>query len=87
MREEIAYQTETARGIGAVEALDQELERFDNLLERLEKTLAPAMSQYAQGADRISDPHPEPPTQLRGRTQRLSIQLGRLDRITSEVDL
>ena len=72
--------------VGAVEDLDGELNSFDDALERLEKLLGPVMSQYAT-ADRLSEPQSEPATQLRGRTQRLRVQLRRLETIMDQVDL
>lgn len=83
-RKDFAVQPD--RAPGTVEALDRQLERFDVTLEHLRKVPSPALSMYAT-VEHLSDPQPEPASQLRGRVARLSERLDQLDRIMTEIDL
>lgn len=73
--------------LGAVEILDQELERLDKSLSVLSDRLNPVRTQYDSVPSLDNVPHPEPSTQLRGRIERLSTLTARLEAITADIDL
>lgn len=72
---------------GALDQLDQEIERLGKAISALSERLGPVTTQYASVPDRDSVPHPEPSTQLRGRIERLSAATSRLEAMAADIDL
>lgn len=72
---------------GTIQRLDEEIDRLDNALDQLAHKVGPISNQYAEVAAKLSEPRPEPRTQLLGRVERLSLLTTRLQHITSEIDL
>ena len=82
-----AYDLDAGKPAGAVDALDREIERFDVSLERLEKLLSPVLNSYGPSETGSDTPMAAPVSPLRGRAERLSDRLSRLDRIMNDIDL
>lgn len=75
----------TRKSSGAIDELDNELERLDKSLTALAARLAPITTDRPEAE--LASPRPEPATELRARVERLRNQVTRLDRIRDDIDL
>ena len=71
----------------ALEDLDRELAELDEAIQKLCTMLGPITNQYAQVEARLSEPHPEPSSQIRGRVERLRSYREQLYRLMNDLDL
>ena len=76
-----------SKQVGSVEVLDDHLTSLEDVCERLEHRLAPVRSQYATAEALLSEPRAEPANAIRGRIERLSSNVSRLNRLVEEIDL
>jgi hypothetical protein len=77
----------TDKGPGALEELDRELERLEKSLAGLSVKVGPIRNRYANENAKLSEPRPEPSTELRGRVERLRDLVANLDSIQRDIDL
>jgi len=82
--EKADYPRETS---GALQRIDQEIERYEKALGTLADRLSPIVSVYDGPEASMKELAVEPASQLRGRAERLASVTARLDRLIRDIDL
>lgn len=72
---------------GALQLLDEGLERLALAVDAIAKVVGPVSNQYAALKVQESQPRPEPATQLHGRAERLADLVNQLGLITNDIAL